>query len=139
MQPHLSYRNGHCEYNCTSCSQVCPTGAILPLSLREKQSIQIGQAHYLEERCVVKTKGKECGACAEVCPSLALKMVKRGNLFFPELEPRLCVGCGHCQVVCPAWPKAMYVTGLYRHQAAQMASSKPLLPLQDNPKEEFPF
>ncbi len=140
MQPQLNYRAGHCEYHCTACSQVCPTGAIERISLEEKERIQIGQAHYVEDHCVVKLQGKECGACAEVCPTLAVRMVKRSGLFFPELNARLCVGCGHCQMVCPAHPKAFYVSGNYLHLTAEKPEQ--ILPVTADRKEEntgFPF
>ena len=35
--PLLIPRLGYCEYNCTLCGQVCPTGAIPDLPVAEKK------------------------------------------------------------------------------------------------------
>ena len=34
--PILINKIGYCEFNCVLCSQVCPTGAIEPLSVEKK-------------------------------------------------------------------------------------------------------
>lgn len=39
---------GYCEYTCNLCTQVCPTEAIHPLSLTQKQRTKIGTAILIE-------------------------------------------------------------------------------------------
>ena len=43
--PVLVPRIGYCEYRCTLCGQVCPTGAIKRLTLEEKAKVKIGLGH----------------------------------------------------------------------------------------------
>ncbi|MDH5768926.1 MAG: 4Fe-4S binding protein, partial [Nitrospirota bacterium] len=42
--PLLIPKIGYCEYRCTLCGQVCPTGAIKKLELKEKVKVKIGLA-----------------------------------------------------------------------------------------------
>lgn len=43
-----------------------------------------------------------CGACADICPAGAIRMVRDGEgFFYPRVDPRLCTGCGQCSRVCP--------------------------------------
>ena len=41
MQPMMYFDKGFCNYDCTVCSDVCPNGAILPLSIEEKHRTQV--------------------------------------------------------------------------------------------------
>ena len=60
MQPRMDYNSGFCNYDCKICSEVCPTGAIeLIRLLKEKQTIQMGKAQFVEENCVVYTEGTD--------------------------------------------------------------------------------
>ena len=43
---------GYCEYECTLCTEVCPTGAIRQLTVAEKQRIKIGLAYIDRNRCL---------------------------------------------------------------------------------------
>ena len=52
MQPEMSYERGYCRPECTKCSDVCPAGAIRPISVEEKSSIQIGHAVVCLDNCV---------------------------------------------------------------------------------------
>lgn len=114
MQPKLYFDHGFCNYDCTVCGEVCPTGAILPLSKEEKNHTQMGQVQLIIENCIVYYDETSCGACSEHCPTQAVRMVPyKGHLTIPEIEPAICVGCGGCEYVCPAIPyKAIYVEGL---------------------------
>ena len=44
MQPEMSYERGYCRPECVKCSEVCPTGAIKPITVADKSAIQIGHA-----------------------------------------------------------------------------------------------
>lgn len=103
---HLDYTKGMCEFNCNACSQICPTGAIRPLSLEKKKLCRIGMAVFHPTRCIAVVDGIACGACAEHCPTGALRMeLKPGALCStPILNEDLCIGCGNCCYPCPVRP-----------------------------------
>ena len=44
MQPEMSFERGYCRPECTDCSQVCPTGAIQPITVEQKTGIHVGHA-----------------------------------------------------------------------------------------------
>ena len=114
MQPKLYFDRGFCNYDCTICGDVCPTGAIHPLTKEEKNHTQMGQVQFIIENCIVYYDETSCGACSEHCPTQAVHMVPyKGALTIPETDTSICVGCGGCEYVCPAIPfKAIYVEGL---------------------------
>jgi len=122
MQPKLYFDHGFCSYDCTVCGDVCPTGAILPLTLEEKHHTQMGQVNFIIENCIVYYDETSCGACSEHCPTQAVSMVPyKGALTIPHIEPSICVGCGGCEYVCPAIPfKAIYVEGLKEQQIIEL-------------------
>lgn len=95
--PMLVPRLGYCDYSCNACGQVCPSGAIPPLSLEEKRKAVIGTALVDVDRCVV------CWQCDYRCPVGAFEIVevqgKTGK--FPKVAPDRCIGCGICEYFCP--------------------------------------
>ncbi|MHC4122968.1 MAG: 4Fe-4S binding protein [Planctomycetota bacterium] len=77
--PTLNNRIGSsgCQYNCVACGQVCPTAAIRPISLDEKQgtgkfagagAIKLGTAFVDRNRCLPWAMDKPCIVCQENCP-----------------------------------------------------------------------
>ena len=50
--PILVPRLGACDYACTACGEVCPTGAIPVLSLNAKRLTAIGKAYVDAARCI---------------------------------------------------------------------------------------
>jgi len=106
LKPYLSYANSFCNYSCTICSEVCPTDAIKPLTIEKKKTTQVGIAQFYRGRCVVYRQETSCGACSEHCPTQAVHMVPyKGYLTIPEVDPKLCIGCGGCESICPARPR----------------------------------
>ncbi len=99
---------GACAYDCTRCSEVCPTGAILPLTLLEKQKTKIAEAALNAKHCKVFQQDEACGLCAEACPTGAIRLRKTGAPY--RLKAALCIGCGACQVVCPGANGAKAIT-----------------------------
>ncbi len=122
MQPEMSYERGYCRPECTRCSDVCPAGAIRPVSVEEKSSIQIGHAVVDLENCVVNTDDAKCGNCARHCPAGAIRMVKKNpddpqSLMIPTVNEERCIGCGACENLCPARPfTAIHVEGHEVHK-----------------------
>lgn len=108
--PRLIPEIGYCEYSCTMCGQVCPTGAIEKLSLAAKQKTKIGIAVVNHSTCYTWAHHKNCLVCEEHCPipDKAIKVVEEiwngQKLLKPAVDPNLCTGCGICQNVCPMRP-----------------------------------
>lgn len=140
LQPYQDFEVSFCSYNCSNCSQICPTGAIQAISVEERRVVRTGTAEFFRGRCVVKTEGTSCGACSEHCPTQAVHMVPwKDGLTIPEVDPDLCIGCGGCEFICPVRPnKAIVVNGLKVHERA-----KAIVLGQENSvrkmEEEFPF
>ncbi len=122
MQPHMSYENGYCRPECTRCTEVCPTGAILHLTRAEKSSTQIGHAVWVRKNCLPVTEGIMCGNCARHCPTGAIQMVHDESrtdkhVMIPVVNEERCIGCGACEHLCPARPyAAIYVEGHELHK-----------------------
>ena len=122
MQPEMSYERGYCRPECTNCSQVCPAGAIRPITVEEKSSIQIGHAVINLDNCVVNTDGVKCGNCARHCPVGAIRLVRKNpddpkSLMIPTVDEARCIGCGACENLCPARPfSAIHIEGHEVHR-----------------------
>lgn len=141
MQPRMDYITGYCNYDCTICTEVCPSGAIHNTSIESKKLIQLGKAKFIKENCVVYTQKTDCGACAEHCPTKAVKMEldSEVNIKAPKIKEEICVGCGACEFACPTKPfKAIYVDGNSVHQIAEKPKEEKIEEIIDL-KEEFPF
>lgn len=122
MQPEMSYERGYCRPECTRCSDICPAGAIRPVTIEEKTAIQIGHAVVDLSACVVNTDNVSCGNCARHCPVGAIRMVRRNpddpdSLRIPTVNEEKCIGCGACENLCPARPfTAIHVEGYEVHK-----------------------
>ena len=116
----MSFERGYCRPECTRCSEVCPAGAIKPISREEKTDIHVGHAVWIKENCVVLTDGVSCGNCARHCPTGAIQIVDYegpdGKVQVPAVDENKCIGCGACEHLCPARPfSAIYVEGNEMH------------------------
>jgi len=120
--PVLVPRIGYCEYNCTLCGQVCPTGAIRRMPVQEKRKVIIGLAEVDRSRCLPWRGQSDCIVCEEHCPTgskaIVLKeetaMTPKGEVRVfkkPYVDEELCIGCGICETKCPLTDRgAIYVT-----------------------------
>ncbi|MBQ1633407.1 MAG: 4Fe-4S binding protein [Bacteroidaceae bacterium] len=139
MQPEVSYERGYCRPECNRCSQVCPTGAILPVTIEQRTAIQVGHAVWNRETCVPVKDGRPCGLCSRKCPAGAIQMVplqsgvhqdgwrwvdadgkeipREKLLMIPVVNEEKCIGCGACENLCPSRPySAIYVEGHEVHR-----------------------
>ena len=122
MQPVMEYERGYCRPECVHCSQVCPAGAILPITVEEKTAQQIGHAVWVKKNCLPVTEGVDCGNCARHCPVGAIEMVPLDEdadewIEIPVVNEEVCIGCGACENLCPARPfSAIYVEGNETHR-----------------------
>jgi ferredoxin len=77
--PVLNFRIGTsgCQHNCIACGHLCPTAAIRPISLEERQGlgkhmeqgpIKIGTAFIDRGRCLPWAMDRPCIVCQENCP-----------------------------------------------------------------------
>ncbi|MBD3226170.1 MAG: 4Fe-4S binding protein [Caldithrix sp.] len=106
-------REGYCEYNCNLCGEICPTDAILPTKLADKQKLPIGLAHFDENLCIPFARNEDCLVCEEHCPTpdKAIKFdIKNYEnpetgevrpVKYPYVIKELCIGCGICENKCP--------------------------------------
>jgi len=110
--PMVRSRIGYCEYNCTLCGQVCPSGAIKKLALPDKHATVIGRAVFDRNLCLPYAKGIPCIVCEEHCPTpdKAIKFRRQSvvnakgetvTVLQPFLIDELCIGCGICENKCP--------------------------------------
>jgi len=109
--PKLVPKIGYCSYTCTLCGQVCPTGAITPLPIEEKQKIKIGMAVFDKNRCLPHSYARECIICEEHCPvspkaiTFTMSEVTKSTgetvtLKKPQVDATRCTGCGICEWSC---------------------------------------
>jgi ferredoxin len=115
--PLLIPRLGYCEYNCTLCGQVCPTGAIPALPVEVKRREVIGKAVFDKNHCLPFARKIDCIVCEEHCP-IPEKAIRSRDVQVTGLDGRLktvkepylveeiCNGCGICEKVCPLETKA---------------------------------
>jgi len=110
-------RLGYCEYNCTLCGQVCPTGAIPNLPVEQKKREVIGKAVFLKDHCLPFARRTDCIVCEEHCPipekairSREVQVMGLDGIMKTVKEPyiveEICNGCGICQHICPVETQA---------------------------------
>ena len=121
MQPEMGYENGYCRPECTKCGDVCPAGAIKPITREEKSSRQIGHAVWIKKNCIMHEDKVDCGKCQDACPTGAIQIVV--NESCPNkcknvvVNTERCIGCGACEHLCPVRPlSAIYVEGHEVHR-----------------------
>ena len=114
FQVELDTHNAYCEEFCNRCTEVCPSGAIEPLTLKQKRFRKMGTAAVIKEACLAWTDKEFCMVCAEYCPYHAIRMDPSDGVPAPVVNPEICRGCGACQAKCPAIRagRAIIVNGL---------------------------
>ncbi len=109
----IEYTEHGCQYDCTRCNTVCPSGALQPLALVDKQWLKIGEARIDLPLCRIVKDGIACALCAKACPKQAIFMADRPDgIGVPEVAAFHCIGCGVCKAICPVTPNAITVTSI---------------------------
>jgi ferredoxin len=111
--PVLTSRLGYCDYSCTACGHVCPSGAIPKLALEQKRRRVLGVAVIDRNRCLPWAHQTPCIVCQEMCP-VPDKAIVLGDqhlitrpdgtqdyLARPRVVAKRCIGCGICEYKCP--------------------------------------
>jgi len=111
--PVLASRLGYCDYSCTACGHVCPSGAIPKLGLGDKRKQVLGVAVIDRNRCLPWASNTPCIVCQEMCPIPDKAIVLSGQhlitrpdgtqdyLARPRVVAKRCIGCGICEYKCP--------------------------------------
>lgn len=119
--PILDFGVRYCEYYCTLCTQVCPSGAIKYLDRSKKIKTVIGLAYIDQARCIPYREVTNCIVCEEHCPTSpkaiyfdkVMKKNRSGDIkeiMLPKIDYTKCIGCGICEYNCPvSGMKAIYV------------------------------
>lgn len=121
--PRLVPRIGYCEEFCNFCGRVCPTEAILPLSIEQKRLLQIGVAHIDKTRCIAWDTEKICLVCNEQCSYQAIIGDEKKR---PIIKEEKCTGCGICENKCPVDGEAaiiVYSSGVQKKLTPQKNNS----------------
>lgn len=100
-----------CEF-CSdmSCVKACPSGALA--APQGARTVRMGLARWIQGHCLRTTGARPtCQVCIEKCPVglTTIHLNTRGQI---AILCEQCVGCGVCQQVCQARPKAIVVQPL---------------------------
>jgi len=85
---------GQIKHTCNCCGHYCWNVGIL--RRRKIPRDMLMAVYFIRETELAECIG--CGACADICPVDAVKMVEDT----PEVDQDWCIGCGVCAVACPA-------------------------------------
>ena len=105
LTPTLDFSRDYCRKDCIECTQVCPSGALTPLTTQQKQRTSIGFPRVNMDLCLLGDD-RECSLCRNWCPyeAITLEFSQVEYTLTPKIDPAKCPGCGACQAVCPTTP-----------------------------------
>ena len=85
---------GQIKHTCNCCGHYCWNVGII--RRRKIPRDMLMAVYFTRETDLDECIG--CGACAEICPVVAVTMVDE----LPQVDTNWCIGCGVCAVSCPA-------------------------------------
>ena len=65
-----------CASSCNACGQVCPTGAIRALPLKEKKVARMGLAIVNEQTCLPFADREACQLCVDECNAAGYEAIE---------------------------------------------------------------
>jgi ferredoxin len=115
-----------CHQDCNFCTQVCPTGAIQPLTIQVKRKTHMGLAHVDTNTCLPfrNDDRRDCDLCYVECRQAGydaiemremeieldppppeglfseMELYEMSRILTPWVDRDACVGCGICQYRC---------------------------------------
>jgi ferredoxin-type protein NapF len=103
LAPTIRYEKKYCLEDCRACTQVCPSGAIREMNLKQKRQYVIGEALVDGSHCLVPLGRKDCDLCVRACPfdAVHIRWDEERYVAYPVVGTEKCNGCGACEVVCP--------------------------------------
>jgi ferredoxin-type protein NapF len=111
LAPVIRIEDDYCRADCVACTEACPSGALVRLTLDSKLQARIGFPHVDMNVCLLGD-GRECAACRNECPYEAIhyEFCEIEYTSVPQVDLDRCNGCGACQMACPTTPdKAIVV------------------------------
>jgi len=110
LTPALRFRTDYCREDCVRCTQVCPSGALVRMSLAEKAGMRLGLPRVDMSLCLLG-EDRECSLCRSRCPYEAVRYVfsEADYTLTPRIDPNKCTGCGACEAACPTSPRKAIV------------------------------
>lgn len=102
LTPKIRFQSTYCTPECTTCGDVCPSGAINDFTADEKKQLVMGIAEIDVDECLL-AQNKECDLCKSYCPydAIAIKESDFDFSSYPDVIHDRCVGCGACEIICP--------------------------------------
>jgi MauM/NapG family ferredoxin protein len=106
LTPVLTFDKDYCREDCIRCTQVCPSGALAGVDVKNKPDVSIGLARVDMKICLLG-EDRECSACMRWCPYGAIHYVfsEIEYTLVPVIDPGKCNGCGACEKACPTNPR----------------------------------
>jgi len=105
LTPVLTFDKDYCREDCIRCTQVCPSGALAGVDIKNKPDVHIGLARVDMKICLLG-EDRECSACMRWCPYGAIRYVfsETEYTLVPVIDLSKCNGCGACEKACPTSP-----------------------------------
>ncbi len=105
LTPAVDFRHDYCLEDCTRCTEVCPSGALVRLAPEDKPRAPIGVPRVDMNLCLLGDD-RDCAACRNWCPYGAVSLVfsEQEYTLTPQVDLEKCPGCGACEVACPTSP-----------------------------------
>lgn len=112
-----------CHQDCNFCTQVCPTGAIRPLSIEQKRRTVMGLAVIDTKTCLPQRGERDCRLCYDECAAAGYNAIEMrpiklavgetpppgmseadleemASINSPFVNAAACIGCGLCEYRC---------------------------------------
>ena len=102
--PVADFTVGYCDNQCDRCGDVCPSGAVVPLTAERRLARPMSVIRLRLDSCRL-WYDRECHWCLNECPTGAIhyEWNQEEYLQLPMIDPARCSGCGRCVHYCPGY------------------------------------